>query len=230
MCNCPKRAFKKGDQSYLFVLDALRRRTEIQATRRGITSRTAPRHRPTGSQHREEIRWQNPNSRNRDMQTVNNLHTSTTNNIPQPAVALAAVVICAVLIALLFLTSCSASKAAQPKQPSPATVENAKPETALATVKLTPRSRETARHSNRHRWQRADVARTIELSGEVVMPQGQTDDRLAPMAGTLQAATKSAAACRNRLLSQGPGVVSDHALSLRPNAICVCNSSAKWPR
>ena len=88
----------------------------------------------------------------------------------------------------LFLASCS-SKAAQPKQPSPVTVENAKPETALATVKLTPEA-EKRLGIQTVTMATGDVARTMELSGEIVMPQGQTMIVSAPMAGTLQAATK----------------------------------------
>ena len=94
------------------------------------------------------------------------------------------------LLSLLSLAACSSSKAAQPKQPPPATVENAKPETALATVKLTPEA-EKRLGIQTVTLATGDVARTMELSGEIVMPQGQTMIVSAPMAGTLQAATKS---------------------------------------
>lgn len=95
------------------------------------------------------------------------------------------------LLSLLSLAACSSSKAAQPKQPSPATVENAKPETALATVTLTPEA-EKRLGIQTVTLATGDVARTMELSGEIVMPQGQTMIVAAPMAGTLQAATKAA--------------------------------------
>ncbi len=88
-----------------------------------------------------------------------------------------------------FLTSCS-SKAAQQKQPSPVTVENAKKESELATVKLTPEA-EKRLGIQTVAIGTGEVARSMELSGEVVMPQGQTMIVSAPMAGTLQAATKS---------------------------------------
>ncbi len=94
------------------------------------------------------------------------------------------------LLSLFLLASCSSSKAAQPKQPSPVTVENAKPETALATVKLTPEA-EKRLGIQTVTMATGEVARTMELSGEVVMPQGQTMLVSAPMAGTLQAATKA---------------------------------------
>ena len=96
----------------------------------------------------------------------------------------------ALSLCLQFFVSCSASKAAQQKQPSPVTVENAKPESALATVKLTPEA-EKRLAIQTVTMATGDVARTMELSGEIVMPQGQTMIVSAPMAGTLQAATKS---------------------------------------
>ncbi len=102
---------------------------------------------------------------------------------------LRAVLLIALSVVLLLLASCS-SKAAQPKQPSPVTVENAKLETALATVKLTPEA-EKRLGIQTVTMATGEVARTMELSGEVVMPQGQTMIVSAPMAGTLQAATKA---------------------------------------
>jgi membrane fusion protein, heavy metal efflux system len=102
---------------------------------------------------------------------------------------------CAVslLLCLLVFTGCNTPKAAETKAPPPATVENAKKETDLATVKLTPEAEKrlgivTAPIEMR------DVARTLELSGEVVMPPGQTYTVAAPLAGTLHSPETNLAA------------------------------------
>lgn len=97
------------------------------------------------------------------------------------------------LLCLLVFTGCNTPKAAETKAPPPATVENAKKETDLATVKLTPEAEKrlgivTAPIEMR------DVARTLELSGEVVMPPGQTYTVAAPLAGTLHSPETNLAA------------------------------------
>ena len=70
---------------------------------------------------------------------------------------LRAVLLIALSIALLFLSSCS-SKAAQPKQPSPVTVENAKLEIALAKGKQLHDKRATIKERE---WSR-DKARLLK--------------------------------------------------------------------
>lgn len=97
------------------------------------------------------------------------------------------------LLGLLLLASCNSPKAAETKTPPPATVENAKKETDLATVKLTPEA-EARLGIVTAPVEMRDVARTLELSGEVVMPPGQTYTIAAPLAGTLQSADTHLAA------------------------------------
>lgn len=97
------------------------------------------------------------------------------------------------LLCLLLLTGCNTPKAAETKAAPPATVENAKKETDLATVKLTPEAETRLGIVTAHIEMR-DVARTLELSGEVVMPPGQTYTVAAPLAGTLQSADTHLAA------------------------------------
>jgi membrane fusion protein, heavy metal efflux system len=89
-------------------------------------------------------------------------------------------------IPALLSAACGSSKAAPLTLTPPAKVENAVKESDLATIKLTPEAErrlgiETATVEYR------DVPRTLEVSGEVVIPQGQTMIVSAPMAGALQA-------------------------------------------
>ncbi|MCI0390885.1 MAG: efflux RND transporter periplasmic adaptor subunit [Acidobacteria bacterium] len=90
------------------------------------------------------------------------------------------------LLSLLSLSACYSPHAAQQKPPPPATVENAKKESDLTTIKLTPEAEKRLGISTTVIESR-DVPRTLDLSGEVVIPQGQTLIISAPMAGTLQA-------------------------------------------
>lgn len=104
-----------------------------------------------------------------------------------------ALMVAPLLLGLLLLASCNAPKAAETKTPPPATVENAKKESDLATVKLTPEA-ETRLGIVTAPIEMRDVARTLDLSGEVVMPPGQTYTVAAPMAGTLHSAETHLAA------------------------------------
>ncbi len=97
------------------------------------------------------------------------------------------------LLGLLLFAGCNAPKAAETKTPPPATVENAKKETDLATVKLTPEAEKRLGIVTTPIEMR-DVARTLDLSGEVVMPPGQTYTVVAPLAGALQSADTHLAA------------------------------------
>lgn len=91
------------------------------------------------------------------------------------------------LISLAWFSGCSASKAAQPKLAAPAKVENAVKEADLATIKLTPEAEKRLGIAT-VAIELRDVPRTLDVSGEIVTPQGQTMIVSAPMAGTLQAA------------------------------------------
>lgn len=91
------------------------------------------------------------------------------------------------LISLMWFSGCSASKAAQPKLAAPAKVENAVKESDLATIKLTPEAEKRLGIAT-VAIELRDVPRTLDVSGEIVIPQGQTMLVSAPMAGTLQAA------------------------------------------
>lgn len=93
------------------------------------------------------------------------------------------------LLILCWFTGCSSSAAESAKQPPPATVENARKETDLATIKLTPQAEQRLGIVTTQIEMR-DVPRTLNLSGEVVTPQGQTMTVPAPMAGTLIAASQ----------------------------------------
>jgi membrane fusion protein, heavy metal efflux system len=97
------------------------------------------------------------------------------------------------LLGLLLLAGCNIPKAVETKAPPPATVENAKKETDLATVKLTPEAEKRLSIVTAPVEMR-DVARTLELSGEVVMPPGQTYSVAAPLAGTLHSPETNLAA------------------------------------
>ncbi|NOT62170.1 MAG: efflux RND transporter periplasmic adaptor subunit [Acidobacteria bacterium] len=89
------------------------------------------------------------------------------------------------LCLIASLAACSAKKPEATKLPAPATVENAKKESELATIKLTPQAEKRLRIETVSVATRA-VAEPLELSGEIVMPPGQTFAVTAPLAGTLQ--------------------------------------------
>ncbi len=82
-------------------------------------------------------------------------------------------------------SGCSSSSAEQPKLTPPAKVEHAVKESELATIRLTPEAEKRLRIETaviEYRY----LARTLDVSGEVVTPAGQTMLASAPMAGTLQ--------------------------------------------
>lgn len=82
------------------------------------------------------------------------------------------------------LAGCSASRAEQKKLPSPAKVAHPISEADLATIKLTPEAEKRLGITTAAIEMR-NVARTLDLSGEIVVPQGQTMTVAAPMSGTL---------------------------------------------
>jgi len=86
---------------------------------------------------------------------------------------------------------CSSSKAAQAKLPPPAKVEHAVKEADLATIKLTPEAEKRIGITTAAIELR-DVLRTLDVSGEIVTPQGQTMLVTAPLTGTLQPAQNRA--------------------------------------
>lgn len=89
---------------------------------------------------------------------------------------------CAALFA-----ACAAPKAAENKLPAPAKVEHAQKESDLATVHLTPAA-EQRLHIATVALGTSNIARTLDLSGELVQPPGQMMTVTAPLAGTLQTA------------------------------------------
>ncbi len=102
------------------------------------------------------------------------------NRKPIPMVVLpGAVIVCMLVI------SCSSSHPDPTKLPSPAKVENAVKEPELATIKLTPEAEKRLKIET-VAIEFKDVARTLDINGEVVIPEGQTILVSAPMAGTLQ--------------------------------------------
>ncbi|HEX4946165.1 MAG TPA: hypothetical protein VFZ34_05860, partial [Blastocatellia bacterium] len=91
------------------------------------------------------------------------------------------------LLALCWLTGCASSHAEQAKSPPPAKVEHAVKEADLATIKLTPEA-EKRLGITTAAIELRDVPRTLDISGEIVTPQGNTMTVTAPMTGTLQPA------------------------------------------
>lgn len=89
--------------------------------------------------------------------------------------------------AALFAAACTAPKAAENKLPAPAKVEHAQKESDLATVHLTPAAEQRLRIVT-VTLGTSNIARTLDLSGELVQPPGQMMVVTAPLAGTLQTA------------------------------------------
>lgn len=91
------------------------------------------------------------------------------------------------LCVVALLAACRAPKAAETKPPAPAKVEHAQKESELATIHLTPQAEQRLRITTVALGM-SNVARTLDLSGELVQPPGQLMTVSAPLAGTLQAA------------------------------------------
>ncbi len=109
----------------------------------------------------------------------------------------------ALMLFLLFLPSgCSSSKAEQQKLTPPATVENAVKESDLATIKLTPQA-EKRLGIETVALEYQDVSRTLDVGGEVVVPQGQTIIVSSPMAGVLQSPSQGAPPTAGMTVSKG---------------------------
>ncbi|MGE0105182.1 MAG: efflux RND transporter periplasmic adaptor subunit [Blastocatellales bacterium] len=92
--------------------------------------------------------------------------------------------IAVIVVLAACMAGCSASRAEQKKLPSPAKVEHPVREADLATIRLTPEAEKRLGITTAAIEMR-NVARTLDLSGEILIPQGQTMMVAAPMSGTL---------------------------------------------
>ncbi len=92
---------------------------------------------------------------------------------------------CGLLVVTQYwLTGCSSSHAEQPKLTPPAKVEHPVKESDISTIKLTPEAEKRLGIAT-SAIELSNLARKLDVSGEIVIPQGQTMMVAAPMAGTL---------------------------------------------